>query len=66
MPAKFLYIRIIGTGVDLQWKALTHRVVANPASTYHVFDMPDGTEYWYNDFGVRTVTVADSPEKLVF
>lgn len=42
----------------------SHELIANPAGTYHKFVMPNGNEWYLNDFGLRSVIIASSPEKL--
>lgn len=64
MKEKFLYVRICGTGMDQTIKVLSHDVKEYPANTYHVFEMPNGATFWLNDFGVKSLTIADSPDKL--
>lgn len=60
------YVKVTGTGIHLDFKCKSHTILANPAGTYHKFVMPDGTVFYLNDFGVRTITIADSPDKLNF
>jgi len=62
--AKVLFVRIVGTAINETFKAREHEVVGFPAGTYHKFQMEDGTTVYFNDFGVRSVTIADSLEKL--
>jgi hypothetical protein len=35
-----------------------------PSGTYHIFELENGATVYLNDFGIRTVTVADSLDKL--
>ena len=65
MDKKLLYVRISGTGFSQTWKCVSHEVIGYPAGTYHVFKFEDGSIVYLNDFGIRTVTIADAPEKLV-
>ena len=60
------FIKVTGTGIHEEFKAKSHEIVALPAGTYHKFVMPDGTIFMLNDFGVRTVTIADSADKLAY
>jgi len=60
------FIKVTGTGIHQEFKCKSHEVIGYPAGTYHKFIMPDGTIFLLNDFGIRTVTVADSADKLDF
>lgn len=62
--SSLIYVKIIGQGIFHQIKCVSHSIEAHPASTYHVFIMENGNKVLFNDFGVRTVTIADSLEKL--
>ena len=64
MAKSLIYVKIQGTGIFEKFAARSHGFVANPASTYHRFILEDGTEFLINDFGIRSVTIADSPEAL--
>jgi hypothetical protein len=64
MTKKFIYVKITGTGIFQTFKAVSHELRGLPAGSYHVFELPDGTTIYFNDFGVRSVVVADTPEKL--
>jgi hypothetical protein len=64
MTKKFIYVKITGTGIFQTFKAVSHELRGLPAGSYHIFVLEDGTEVFYNDFGVRTVVLADNPEKL--
>jgi hypothetical protein len=61
---KVIYVRVSGTSINQYFKVLSHEVLGLPAGTYHVFEMENGAKVFLNDFGVRTVTVADDPDKL--
>lgn len=61
---KFIYVHIIGQGINKCLKCYSHEVKAYPANTYHVFEMPNGAFLWMNDFGIQSILVADSQEKL--
>lgn len=50
-------VRILGTGINEFFEAVTHEIVGLPAGTYHKFTYNDGTVTYYNDFGVRSVSV---------
>lgn len=64
MARKLIYVKITGTAINQTFRAVSHEMRGLPAGTYHIFEMEDGTTVYYNDFGVRTVTVADDPKKL--
>lgn len=66
MADKLRFFRIQGTGFDLRLKAKEYELRGLPAGTYHIFTLPDGTIFRMNDFNVRSVTDADSEEKLIF
>jgi hypothetical protein len=57
-------VRIVGTGMNEVFEVKSHELIANPAGTYHKFVMPNGNEWYLNDFGLRSVIIASSPEKL--
>lgn len=59
-----IYVKITGTGISEEFAALSHEIVGLPAGTYHKFEMPTGAVTYFNDFGVRTVVIADAPEDL--
>lgn len=64
MKKSLIYVRIIGTAINETFKAISHEVKAYPSNTYHVFEMENGAVLWFNDFGVRSLSIADSPEAL--
>ena len=64
MAKKVIYVKISGTGINQSFKALSHELQGLPAGTYHIFELEDGTKVYYNDFGIRTVLIADNPDKL--
>ena len=64
MARKLIYVKIIGQGIMERVKCVAYEVEAHPATTYHVFTLENGATVKYNDFGVRSLTLADSPEKL--
>lgn len=59
-----LYVRVIGTGVDQNFKCLSHEVVGYAANTYHKFTFADDTVVLWNDFGISRIIIADAPDKL--
>lgn len=61
---KTIYIKIIGTGIHVEMEAVAHELLGLPAGTYHKMTLKDGTTFLLNDFGIRSVTLADSPEQL--
>lgn len=63
-PKKRIYIKIIGTGIFEKIEAAEHELVGLPADTFHKITLMDGTIVYYNTFGVRSLSVADSLEKL--
>lgn len=63
MP-KRIYVKITGTGLNETFQALSHEMIDMRAATYHLFTMPDGTKVYWNDFGIRTIIIADSIDKL--
>ncbi len=51
-------VTISGGGIhEVIRDVVEHEVVGLPAATYHKMTMPNGIVLYYNDFGVRTVTV---------
>lgn len=60
----FIFVRLIGTGVDTRFKAITHDIIGMPADTYHKFTLEDGSVVYYNGYGVRTITIADTADGL--
>ena len=62
--SKIFYVRIIGTAISESFKAVSHEVKAYPSNTYHVFGMTNGSMLWFNDFGIRSILFADTPEGL--
>lgn len=64
MAKKPIYVCIKGQGVYEKFRAASHEVIGLAAGTYHKFILEDGTEVWFNDFGLRTVAIADSMAKL--
>lgn len=64
LEKRLTYVRITGTGLNMQMQIASYEIMPMPAGTYFKFIMPDGTEFLLNDFGVRSVTFAESPEKL--
>lgn len=50
---------IRGTGIAQDTECVAHEIVGFPASTYHKFTYADGTVFWLNDFGIRSVTLAN-------
>jgi len=65
MAKKLIYVKIIGTGIMQQFQCVAHSVTGYPAGTYHIFEMPDGSTMYLNDFGIRSVVIADTPDKLI-
>jgi len=61
---KVIFVKILGTGIHEQFRALSHEIVGLPAGTYHKFAMENGSVLYINDFGVRTVAIAGTPEAL--
>jgi len=61
---KLLYVRVTGTAYNQTFGVVSHELRGLPAGTYHIFEMADGTTVFLNDFGIRSVSIADSPEKL--
>jgi len=61
---KVIYVKILGTGIQEQFRALSHEIVGLPAGTYHKFVLENGAMLYINDFGVRFVTIANSFEAL--
>lgn len=59
-----IYVHILGQGINETFRAVSHEVMGFPAGTYHKFVMEDGTDVYFNDFGVRSVKIADRLEKL--
>jgi hypothetical protein len=61
---KVISVQLLGTGVNETFYALSHEIVAYPASTYHKFTYTNGVVVWKNDFGVSQVIVtpAELPE----
>jgi len=61
---KVISVLVQGTGVNEQFYALSHEIVAFPASTYHKFTYTNGVVVWKNDFGVSqiVITPAELPE----
>lgn len=57
MKQKVLKVRVEGTGINQEFFAIAHEIVAYPASTYHKFTYSDGTVVYKNDFGVSQVTI---------
>jgi len=64
MPRKESYCRICGTGIDQTLRIFSHEVKSYPSNTYHIFELSNGAVLWLNDFGVKTLTFADSVDKL--
>jgi hypothetical protein len=64
MKNKLIFARIAGGGFHQIIKAKSHEIMGLPAGTYHKFELENGTVVYINDFGIRTVTVADSLENL--
>jgi hypothetical protein len=62
--AKIYKMQVLGTGVNEIFYALSHEIVAYPASTYHKFTYTNGVVVFKNDFGVSQViiTPAELPE----
>jgi hypothetical protein len=61
---KSIYIKIVGQGVHEMLIAAEHEIVGLPADTFHKITLMDGTICYYNTFGIRSFSVADSPDKL--
>lgn len=61
---KLFYARIVGTGINATLKVTSHELRGLPAGTYHVFTLENGAVLYFNDFGVRTVTIADTLDQL--
>lgn len=64
MPRRLIFVKILGTGVNETLRCLSHEIKGLPAGTYHVFEMENGSTLYFNDFGVRSVLIADSIEAL--
>lgn len=64
MAKKLIYVKITGTGINQIFRAVSHEINGLPAGTYHVFELEDGTTVFYNDFGIRSIIIADRLEKL--
>lgn len=54
---QLLLVRVLGTGINDSFNALSHEIVGLPAGTYHKFILPNGIEYYLNDFGIRSVAI---------
>lgn len=50
-------VEMIGTGVQVNFDVVEHELVGLPATTYHKFTFPNGSVMFYNDFGVKSVTI---------
>ena len=59
-----IYVKIIGTGINEVFKALSHEIKGLPGGTYHVFEMESGATVFFNDFGIRSVTIGNSLEAI--
>jgi len=59
-----IFVRIVGTGFNQVLKCHSHDIMGLPAGTYHKFEMDNGSTIYINDFGIRSVTVADAAEDL--
>jgi hypothetical protein len=59
-----IYIKILGTGIYERIKAVDYELIGLPADTFHKITLMDGTVCYYNTFGVRSLSIADAPEKL--
>jgi len=57
---KTIFVRILGQSVHENFQAVSHEIVGLPAGTYHKFEMPNGSTVYYNDFGIRSIVIADS------
>lgn len=55
--ADMILVRITGTGINEVFKARSHELIGLPAGTYHKFILQNGIEIFYNDFGVRQVSL---------
>jgi hypothetical protein len=62
---KPIFVKITGTGIVQSFQCMSHDMQGLPAGTYHVFEMADGVKMYLNDFGIRTVLIADDPAKLI-
>lgn len=59
-----IFVRIKGTGINESFRCRSHDIISLPAGTYHKFEMESGAITYVNDFGIRSVTIADSVEDL--
>lgn len=64
MSKKVFYVRIVGSGLLLTFRATSHEIMGLPAGTYHKFVFENGTTVYFNDFGVRSVQISDTEEGL--
>jgi hypothetical protein len=62
--AKLIYVKIAGTGIYETIVAKSHEILGQEASTYHLFVLENGTRFYLNDFGIRSLTIADSIDDL--
>lgn len=63
---KTIFIKIVGSSmVGPQYiEAAEHELVGLPADTFHKITLKNGTVLYFNNFGVRSVVIADNREKL--
>lgn len=61
---KLIYVKITGQGINERFEAVSHEVKGYPAGTYHCFELINGTELYFNDFGVRSIVISDRKELL--
>jgi len=59
-----IYIKIMGTGIHERIEAASHEIVGMPADTFHKITLMNGTIVYYSSFGIRCLTIADSPVDL--